>query len=89
MTSTYGAVKTDFIMDDVNCDGSEGHLFDCDYLPTHNCGAHEGAGVVCYETIELRGGSVINEGNIYLNGQPICDDYWENNDATVACRMLG
>ena len=47
MTSTYGAVPTDFIMDNVNCDGSEGNLFDCDYLPTHNCGAHEGAGVLC------------------------------------------
>ena len=86
--STYGAVPDDFIMDNVNCDGSEKTLFDCSYLPTDNCGTTEGAGVVCYD-MELIGGSVINEGNIYFMGRPICDDLWDNNDATVACRMLG
>ena len=35
------------------------------------------------------GGSSESEGNVLINGQPICDDYWDSNDATVVCRMLG
>jgi len=86
--STYGSVPTDFIMDDVNCTGSEQTLFECNYNPSHNCGSTEGAGVMC-ATPELRGGSSSNEGNLFINGAPVCDDGWDNNDATVACRMLG
>ena len=40
-------------------------------------------------TTELRGGSSPNQGNLFVNGKPVCDDYWDNNDAIVACRMLG
>ena len=43
----------------------------------------------CQQEIELRGGSLINEGNIFLFGKPVCDDQWDANDAVVACRMLG
>ena len=39
--------------------------------------------------IELRGGSSNSEGNVFVNGQPVCDDMWDKNDADVACRMLG
>ena len=39
--------------------------------------------------IELRGGSTSLEGNVYINGKPVCDDKWDLNDAKVACRMLG
>jgi len=41
------------------------------------------------EDFELVGGSSDNEGNVYLNGQPICDDNWDHNDANVVCRKLG
>lgn len=41
------------------------------------------------DTIELRGGSVPPEGNVFLNGKPVCDDKWDKKSATVACRMLG
>ena len=40
-------------------------------------------------TTELQGGSSPNQGNLFVNGKPVCDDYWDNNDAIVACRMLG
>ena len=39
--------------------------------------------------IELRGGSHHTEGNVFVNGKPVCDDMWDEKDATVACRMLG
>ena len=37
----------------------------------------------------LVGGPTAHEGNVLINGRPVCDDYWDNNDATVVCRMLG
>ena len=39
--------------------------------------------------IKLRGGSNRREGNVFVNGKPVCDDLWDQDDATVACRMLG
>ena len=39
-------------------------------------------------TLELRNGSNPNEGNLFINGKPVCDDLWDMNDASVACRML-
>ena len=82
-------------MDDVHCTGTECTLFDWPHLKRDNCGSHEGAGVVCIcelsptTSIELQGGSSSNEGNLFVNNRPICDDHWDDNDATVACRMLG
>eukprot|EP00092_Neocalanus_flemingeri_P017447 GFUD01018873.1.p1 GENE.GFUD01018873.1~~GFUD01018873.1.p1 ORF type:complete len:621 (+),score=132.83 GFUD01018873.1:14-1876(+) len=100
--SRFGSVPEEFIFDDVNCDGSEETLFDCSYTSIDNCGSSEGAGVICQETtpvattisstnftIELRGGSVNSEGNLFVNEMPVCDDSWGSNDAVVACRMLG
>ena len=29
--------------------------------------------------LSLRGGSAANEGNVYVNGRPICDDEWDAN----------
>ena len=43
--------------------------------------------------LRLAGGNVINEGRIEIciNNVwgTICDDYWSDTDANVACRMLG
>jgi len=85
--SHFGTVPDDFIMDDLACSGSEQTLFDCTYTSSDNCGGHEGAGVIC-TTATLQGGSS-SEGNLFINGQPVCDDAWDDNDAAVACRMLG
>ena len=45
--SRFGAVPADFALDDVQCEGSEESLFDCLHSPDSNCGANEGAGVIC------------------------------------------
>ena len=47
MRSKYGTVPSEFILDDVECDGSEKSLFDCRYRKKDNCDGNEGAGVIC------------------------------------------
>ena len=39
--------------------------------------------------IELHGGKVPREGNVFIDGRPVCDDSWDLSDAIVTCRMLG
>merc|ERR1712121_532276 len=41
------------------------------------------------DVISLKGGSRPGEGNVFVNGEPVCDDSWEDVDARVDCRMLG
>ena len=33
--------------------------------------------------------ALIGEGNVFIDGKPVCDDDWDLNDAKVACRQLG
>ena len=35
----------------------------------------------------VNGGS--SYGNLYVNDKPVCDDYWDIDDAYVACRSMG
>ena len=37
----------------------------------------------------LIGGAKDSEGNVFIDGKPVCDDYWDLNNAIVACRQLG
>ena len=37
----------------------------------------------------LIGGTKDSEGNVFIDGMPVCDDYWDLNDAKVACRQFG
>ena len=60
----------------------------CSHTSVDNCGASEGAGVIC-DHITLVGGSTTNEGNVFVNGKPVCDDAWDDTDALVTCRTLG
>ena len=39
--------------------------------------------------IKLVGGMTSNEGNVMVDGKPVCDDYWDTKDAKVVCKMLG
>ena len=44
----FGNVSSeDFIMDDVQCDGTENSILDCQHNTNDNCGIKEGAGVRC------------------------------------------
>ena len=47
--------QSDFIMDDVMCNGDEMSLYHCPYNPGHNCGNTEGAQVTC-KTLTLHEG---------------------------------
>jgi len=87
-------------MDNVNCTGRELRLMNCRFngWNNHNCGHSEDAGVEClgsYPTGSLRlaDGPMKDVGRIeiYHNNQwnTICDDEWDDTDATVACRELG
>ena len=46
-----------------------------------------------FSELELRGGSGPHEGNIYVNGQPVCDDgdgesyHFSKENAIVVCRF--
>ena len=40
-------------------------------------------------SIRLIGGDAGGEGNVYVNGKPVCDDDWNINAGKVACRELG
>ena len=77
--SEFGQVSPDFAMDNVDCRGAESSILDCTYLTEDNCGAGEGAGVVCDDLttntnstteatmdIWLEGGYRPNEGNIMV-----------------------
>ena len=45
----YESEPVDFWLDDVFCVGDESSLFDCIHraIGSHNCRAHEQAGVIC------------------------------------------
>ena len=47
LDSEFGKVSDNFIMDSVNCGGSENTLWDCHHDKYDNCGPTEGAGVAC------------------------------------------
>ncbi|KAJ8031266.1 Deleted in malignant brain tumors 1 protein [Holothuria leucospilota] len=82
-------------LDDVSCTGSESNIGQCgsNGWGIHNCAHGEDAGVRCELDIRLVGGTHALEGRVevYHDGQwgTICDDSWDDNDATVVCRQLG
>ena len=52
--SAFGEVSSDFILDDVQCDGDEHNILECTHSKTHNCNPREGAGVICESTGNLK-----------------------------------
>ena len=39
--------------------------------------------------VTLVNGQGSHEGNVFVNGMPVCDDYWDLKDAWVVCKQLG
>ena len=39
--------------------------------------------------VKLVGGSGPHEGNIFVGGLPVCDDYHDSDNARVVCRFVG
>ncbi|XP_041470189.1 deleted in malignant brain tumors 1 protein-like isoform X2 [Lytechinus variegatus] len=93
----FGEGSGDILLDDVSCDGDESSLLECSNpgIGVHNCGHSEDAGVTCSpaELVRLVDGSASNEGRVevYANGGwgTVCDDFWDDTDATVVCQSLG
>ncbi|KAJ8040789.1 Deleted in malignant brain tumors 1 protein [Holothuria leucospilota] len=84
-------------LDDVSCTGSESNIASCgnNGWGIENCGHGEDAGVRCETDVNVRlvGGSSSNEGRVevFHDGQwgTVCDDSWDDSDASVICRQLG
>ena len=87
------------LLDDVQCNGTEDSIFDCNARPIgqHNCNHREDVGVRCSRAgrgdIRLRGRQTASMGRVEVfNGYAwgtVCDDFWSTSDASVACRQLG
>uniref|UniRef100_A0A1X7U210 SRCR domain-containing protein n=1 Tax=Amphimedon queenslandica TaxID=400682 RepID=A0A1X7U210_AMPQE len=80
------------------CSGNENNLLDCSHY-TASCSYSYHAGVICQAPcnegdIRLQGDRRYNSfGRVEVcNGDTwgtICDDYWDNSDASVICKQLG
>lgn len=79
------------------CTGTEMGLLSCPSNPINNCAHFEDAGVRCQGCVtgELRliGGTQAYEGRVEVCRDnvwgTVCDDFWDTNDASVACRQAG
>lgn len=96
----YGRSNSSFVLDQVNCVGTETNIGQCPSNPPllHNCDHGEEAGVMCRGgqvtslQVRLVGGSNSNEGRVEVryNGTwgTVCDDNWNLHAAQVVCSML-
>ncbi|KAK3096265.1 hypothetical protein FSP39_025096 [Pinctada imbricata] len=81
--------------DGLNCTGQEDDIGSCRAKPwgTHNCRDGMEVGLRCKtKDVQLRGGSHPLEGRVEIridgSWSTICDDGWDDLDATTVCKML-
>ena len=98
-----GAGSGHIVLDDVRCEGTERNLVHCSHRRNHNCGHGEDVGLTCSEP--HRNGDVRLVGRsssvtasrysgrleYYHGGRwgTVCDDHFDDRDATVVCAQLG
>ncbi|XP_072013340.1 scavenger receptor cysteine-rich domain-containing protein DMBT1-like [Amphiura filiformis] len=101
----YGTGSGPIWLDDIQCAGNETTLSACSHAgwSVNNCGHLEDVGLICRDgtsttpipaaegSLRLVGSNNRGRLDIYHNGEwgSICDDYFDTNDAQVACRQLG
>ncbi len=102
--STYGHGSGIFIMDDVQCTGSEDTLIQCPFLGwrKHNCGTSETLAVRCMPgtgDIRVTGGpghGMEGRLQVFYSGSwgEVCDDFWFTSphnkyNPDIACQQMG
>ncbi|XP_033732022.1 scavenger receptor cysteine-rich type 1 protein M130-like [Pecten maximus] len=97
----FGTGSGTIWLDDVNCTGNEDTLEECasNAWGDHSCYHQEDAGVIChidlpfFGGLRLSGGRLPGEGRVEMNRMGVwgalCDEGWDDRDATVVCRMMG
>jgi len=84
----------DFGMDDVNCQGYEENLTDCQYASYDDCDANEAAGVVCEDGGSgATGGVLTSDGELLFSRERVnftsVDDGEEENEKPLARLSAG
>ena len=94
INNQYSAGSGEIWLDDIQCNGTETSIADCQHSGwgNHNCGHGEDVSVSCI-IVRLVGGPNPHEGRLEVRYKGIwgtvCDDHFDNAAASVVCHMLG
>ncbi|XP_076082552.1 scavenger receptor cysteine-rich domain superfamily protein-like [Mytilus galloprovincialis] len=93
--SFYGKTRLPIILDQISCTGTELDINGCRTKDWgyHTCDSNHEAGVLCRATnVRLSGGSHTMEGRVEIKidgtWSSLCDEEWNDNEATIICKML-
>jgi len=94
ISNRYGVGSGKIWLDDVQCNGTETSIADCQHSGwgNHNCGHGEDVSVSCI-IVRLVEGPNPQEGRLEVRYKgswgTVCDDHFNNAAASVVCNMLG